>query len=147
MGSSADHSVASSLTYVDLANNSKSLPRRGLDSVIWFLQDQWFLVALGCLIAIASQHPVPASQQDRKELLVLYICPSVIFFINGCTLPTRMLLQCLSRWRVHLFVQIQSFCMTSLVMFGVVSATATDPSFMDPGLLVGLLVLGCVPTT
>ncbi|RMZ85321.1 hypothetical protein DV738_g65, partial [Chaetothyriales sp. CBS 135597] len=37
--------------------------------------------------------------------------------------------------------------MTSAIVFGVVSATATNHHFMDPGLLVGLIFLGSVPTT
>jgi len=37
--------------------------------------------------------------------------------------------------------------MTSAIMFGVVSACASNPDFMDAGLLVGLLILGCLPTT
>ena len=37
--------------------------------------------------------------------------------------------------------------MTSAVTFAIVSAAATNESFMDPGLLVGLIFTGCVPTT
>lgn len=37
--------------------------------------------------------------------------------------------------------------MTSVVVFGVVSATATNRDFMDPGLLVGLIFFSCVATT
>lgn len=52
-----------------------------------------------------------------------------------------------SRWKIHLFVQIQSFLMTSAVIYGIVSLCATNPNFMDPGLLVGMIFTGCVPTT
>lgn len=37
--------------------------------------------------------------------------------------------------------------MTSATGFGVVAATATNPNFMDPALLIGLIFLGSVPTT
>ena len=37
--------------------------------------------------------------------------------------------------------------MTSAVVFGLVSAVATNHNFMDPGLLVGLIFLSCVATT
>ena len=42
---------------------------------------------------------------------------------------------------------VQSFLMTSAIIFGVVSACATSRKFMDPGLLVGMIFTGCVPTT
>lgn len=118
-----------------------------LSLVTWFLVDQWFLLALGCLVLIASQVQVPASRQGRKEIVVTYLCVAVIFIVTGCTLPTRVLMQNYSRWKIHLFVQIQSFLMTSAVIYAVVSLCATNEKFMDPGLLVGMIFTGCVPTT
>lgn len=121
--------------------------RQHLSAVKWFLIDQWFLLALGCLVLIASQVQVPASRQGKKEIVVTYLCVAVIFITTGCTLPTPVLMQNYSRWKIHLFVQIQSFLMTSAVIYGVVSLCATDRNFMDPGLLVGMIFTGCVPTT
>lgn len=121
--------------------------RRHLSTIKWFLVDQWFLLALGYLVLIASQVQVPASQQGKKEVVVTYLCVAVIFIITGCTLPTRVLMENYSRWKIHLFVQLQSFLMTSAVVYGVVSLCATNRKFMDPGLLVGMVFTGCVPTT
>lgn len=118
-----------------------------LDNARWLLIDQWFLVALGILILIASQVQVSDAQQEIKETVVTYLAVAVIFFITGCTLPTRVLLQNYGRWRLHLFAQTQSFLLTSAIVFGVVSACATNPDFLDPGLMVGLIFTGCVPTT
>lgn len=106
-------------------------------SVLWYFKDQWFLIALGVLIAIASQVQVPASQQELKTTVVTYLCVSIIFLMTGCTLPTRTLIENYSRWKIHLFVQVQCFLMTSAILFGVVSAAATNKDFMDPGLLIG----------
>ncbi|KAK3650684.1 hypothetical protein LTR56_006089 [Elasticomyces elasticus] len=111
------------------------------------LEDQWFLIALGILIAIASQVQVPESHQHVKSTVVTYLCVSVIFFITGGTLDTQILLQNYARWKLHLFVQVQCFLGCSAVVFGVVSAAATDHTFMDPGLLVGLIFFSCVATT
>lgn len=129
------------------SNPSEPQWRQHLSAVKWFLFDQWFLLALGCLVLIASQVRVPAAQQDKKETVVTYLCVAVIFIVTGCTLPTRVLLQNYGRWKIHLFVQIQSFLMTSAVIYGVVSLCATNRNFMDPGLLVGMIFTGCVPTT
>lgn len=120
---------------------------RYISSIRWFVIDQWFLLAFGCLVVLASQVQVPRPQQNKREIVVTYLCVAVIFIITGCTLPTRVLLQNYSLWKVHMFVQGQSFIMTSAIVYGVVSLCATHPGFMDPGLLCGFIFLGCVPTT
>lgn len=108
-----------------------------IKTVACYLKDQWFLLALGVLIAIASQVQVPASQQELKTSVVSYLCVSIIFLMTGCTLPTRTLIDNYSKWKVHLFVQLQCFLMTSAIQFGVVSLVAKNKDFMDPGLLIG----------
>jgi sodium/bile acid cotransporter 7 len=136
----------------DRADNSTApappAPKKSfLRRVIRFMQDQWFLITLGILIAISSQHQVPKEHQHTKSLVVTYLCVSIIFFLTGCTLKTQTLIDNYSRWKLHLFVQVQSFLMTSIVMFGIVSAAATNRNFMDPGLLIGMIMTGCVATT
>ncbi|MCJ1296294.1 hypothetical protein MMC34_007860 [Xylographa carneopallida] len=125
----------------------KSTIKRCGDWILWFFLDQWFIVILGILILVSSQVQVPVAQQFEKENVINYLCVSLIFFINGVTLPTRTLIDNLSRWREHLFIQLQSYFMASAVTFGVVSAAASNKDFMDPSLLVGMIVLGCLPTT
>ena len=68
-------------------------------------------------------------------------------FFTGCTLKTRILLENYSRWKLHIFVQVQCYLMTSAIIFGVVSLCATKPSFMDPGLLLGFILTGSTATT
>lgn len=121
--------------------------RRCFSNIGWLIKDQWFLLALGLVVLVASQAQVPGSQQATKELVTTYLCVALIFFVTGCTLPTRTLLNNYSRWKIHIFCQIQSFLMTSAVVYGVVSLCAIKKDFMDPGLLVGLIFTGCVPTT
>ena len=118
-----------------------------LSKVQWFIIDQWFLIGLGVLVAISSQVQVPASGQDMKEVVVTYLCVSIIFFITGCTLSTKILVENYARWKLHLFVQVESFLVTSATTFAIVSACATNRDFMDPALLIGMIFLGCVPTT
>jgi sodium/bile acid cotransporter 7 len=118
-----------------------------LTIILTTLQDQWFLIGIGIVITIASQVQVPKAHQEIKETVTTYLMVSIIFFFTGCTLDTRVLIQNYSRWKVHIFVQVQCFLVTSALAFGVVSATATNKDFMDPGLLVGIIFLGCVATT
>ncbi|KAF2440353.1 hypothetical protein P171DRAFT_99447 [Karstenula rhodostoma CBS 690.94] len=116
-------------------------------NLIWLAKDQWFLIAMGIIILIASQVQVPSSQQPIKRTVVTYLSVSVIFFINGCTLSTRVLLENYKKWKVHAFVQLQCYLVTSAATFAIVSLCATNPSFMDPWLLIGFLFLGSAPTT
>lgn len=90
---------------------------------------------------------VPSAQQATKETVVSYLCVSIVFLITGCTLPTRVLIENYARWRVHLFVALQCFLVTSATIFAVVTACATNKDFMDPALLVGLIIWSCLPTT
>ncbi|KAF2271425.1 uncharacterized protein EI97DRAFT_437852 [Westerdykella ornata] len=122
-------------------------PRTVLRSLTWLVKDQWFLLVFGLLILISSQVQVPKSQQGIKRRVITYLAVSVIFFVNGCTLSTRVLMDNYLRWRVHIFVQLQCFLLTSVVTFAVVSLCATNPHFMDPWLLIGLLFVGSAPTT
>ncbi|KAF2009302.1 hypothetical protein BU24DRAFT_445166 [Aaosphaeria arxii CBS 175.79] len=113
----------------------------------WFVQDQWFLIVFAILILVSSQVQVPAAQQRIKRTVITYLSVSIIFFINGCTLPTKILIENYFRWKVHAFVQLQCYLVTSAATFAIVSLCATNPNFMDPWLLVGLLFVGSAPTT
>jgi sodium/bile acid cotransporter 7 len=113
----------------------------------WFVRDQWFLLAMAAVILIASQVQVPASRQHTKRTVVTYLSVSVIFFINGCTLETSILLENSMRWKLHAFVQLQCYLVCSAATFAIVSLCATNPSFMDPWLLIGFLFVGSAPTT
>ncbi|KAJ4326426.1 hypothetical protein N0V94_000101 [Neodidymelliopsis sp. IMI 364377] len=115
--------------------------------IVWFLKDQWFLLAMGAIILVSSQVQVPASKQRIKRTVITYLSVSVIFFINGCTLPTRLLIENYMRWKLHAFVQLQCYLVCSAATFAIVSLCATNPSFMDPWLLIGFLFVGSAPTT
>ncbi|KAH6620505.1 SBF-like CPA transporter family-domain-containing protein [Boeremia exigua] len=115
--------------------------------ILWFLKDQWFLLAMCAIILVSSQVQVPASQQKIKRTVITYLSVSVIFFINGCTLPTRLLIENYMRWKLHFFVQLQCYLVCSAATFAMVSLCATNPKFMDPWLLIGFLFVGSAPTT
>ena len=142
-----DHGLFSAPADGTRRQNISSSLQSASSAILNYFKEQYFLVGLGVIIAIASQYQVPRAQQDLKETIVTYFCVSLIFLITGCTLPSKVLLENYSRWRIHLFVQVQCFLMTSATTFGVVSATATNRNFMDPGLLIGMIFTGTVPTT
>jgi len=116
-------------------------------STLAILVDNWFLGLLAIAILVASQIQIPQAHQHVKQVVVTYLAVSIIFFITGCTLETQTLLRNYSKWKTHIFVQALCFIMPSLIVFGLVSAIATNKHFMDPGLLVGLIFFSSIPTT
>ncbi|GAB1742371.1 hypothetical protein NU219Hw_g7921t1 [Hortaea werneckii] len=131
----------------ETAHHHRNTLQKSIDTAKSLLEGSWFLLSLGVLIAIASQIQVPRPHQSTKTTIINYLCVTLIFLVTGCTIDTQTLIRNYSKWRTHLYVQMACFLLTSAVVFGVVSAVATDRAFMDPGLLVGLIFLGCVPTT
>ncbi|KAJ8106531.1 hypothetical protein OPT61_g9474 [Boeremia exigua] len=121
--------------------------RTAVQWILWFVKDQWFLLAMSAIILVSSQVQVPASQQKVKRTAITYLSVSIIFFINGCTLPTRLLIENYKRWKLHFFVQLQCYLVCSAATFAIVSLCATNPTFMDPWLLIGFLFVGSAPTT
>ncbi|GAB7365453.1 hypothetical protein MBLNU230_g6526t1 [Neophaeotheca triangularis] len=128
-------------------NKTSAKPKSTPQKLLHLLQTHWFLLALSLLILLASQVQVPPAQQNLKKTLTTYICVTLIFLLTGCTLDTHTLILNAARWRLHLFVQVQCFLLTSAITFGVAAAAGTNRNFMDPGLLVGLVFMGTVATT
>jgi len=57
---------------------SKPLLRKGVDAVLWFAKDQWFLVGIIIVIIISSQVQVPPSQQATKQVVVSYLAGTLV---------------------------------------------------------------------
>ncbi|KAJ9655888.1 hypothetical protein H2198_005329 [Neophaeococcomyces mojaviensis] len=124
----------------------KGLPKKIGDAILWFAKDQWFLIGIVIVTIVSSQIQVPESQQATKQVVVSYLAVTAIFFITGCTLDTKILLNNYAKWKQHLFIQAQCFLLVSSLAFAVVSLAATNKRFMDPWLLIGLIFNGCQPT-
>jgi sodium/bile acid cotransporter 7 len=103
--------------------------QKSITTMKWLLIDQWFILAMSILILISSQVQVPSAQQRIKRTIVTYLSVSIIFFCNGCTLDTKLLLENYMRWKLHVFVQLQCYLVTSAATFAIVSLCATNPDF------------------
>jgi sodium/bile acid cotransporter 7 len=64
----------------DEKGNSANRRPSWLKEAIQIVVEQWFLVGLGLLIAIASQVQVPSHQQKLKRTVTAYLCITIIFF-------------------------------------------------------------------
>ncbi|KAI1340941.1 sodium bile acid symporter family protein [Xylariaceae sp. FL0016] len=125
---------------------SKSSPRSFISRAKWFAKDQWVILSLFCLIIVASLVQVPKSHQAIKSEVVQNVTIATIFFVNGCTISPRDFLSNLGHWKQHIFIQTLCFLMTSAIALGIVAAAATNEAFVDPALLNGIVLLGCLPT-
>ncbi len=57
---------------------------------------------------------------------------SLVFFTTGCTVDTGILVENYTKWKHHLFIQVQCFLAVSVLAFAVVRLAALDSTFMDP---------------
>ena len=73
-----------------------------LKEAIQIVVEQWFLVSLGLLIAIASQIQVPTEHQKIKRTVTSYLCISTIFFTLVSNLQDLIPMLTLStQYRLH----------------------------------------------
>ena len=75
----------------DSSNASKDAAPAWFKETLQLLADQWFLIALGLLIAIASQVQVPLTSQKVKRTVTSYLCISIIFFVYAFDVVRFML--------------------------------------------------------
>ena len=76
------------------ASNNPRITSTSFNKALRFIEDQWFLLVLGILIAIASQVQVPLNHQTIKRTLTSYLCISIIFFVY--VLSSNVTLACKS---------------------------------------------------
>ncbi|GAA5851603.1 hypothetical protein JCM8547_001145 [Rhodosporidiobolus lusitaniae] len=134
------------------ATTSSSRLWRACKRVVNFCIDQWFIIGIGVVIALASQFPNIARSGGILEAQwsIKYLAVAIIFFVSGLTLPLRNLYIGAYNWKLHLVCQITSFLVFPTVVFAIVSAVrASDPDHkrFNEWSLIGMVVMGCVPTT
>ncbi|OTA95171.1 hypothetical protein M434DRAFT_226228 [Hypoxylon sp. CO27-5] len=131
-------------------NEQESVPKTRftvfLSFIWWLIKDQWFIITLLLLILISSQKQVPREQQQIKDTVVQNLAVTAIFFVNGCTIQTQVLVKTIRCWKIHIFVQVLCFLFTSSTALAVVTATATNPALIDAALLNGIVLLSSLPT-
>lgn len=126
----------------------RNLAIRTFRSVLSFAIEQWFLLLLGLLILLAYFFPIVGRRGGsiRSEYTVNYGGVALIFLISGLSLPFDKLLKHAKNLRLHLIVQTYSFLITSSVFFGIAAAVSTNP-YIETSALIGLIAVGCLPTT
>ena len=111
----------------------------------WIITN-WFLVAVVAVLLLAWAVPDLGRSagwlhlDQLRDILVVGI-----FLITGLTLRTRELGASLGQWRLHLAVHVSVFAVVPALFYLLVIALRATG--MPDTLLVGMMILGCLPTT
>ncbi|KAK4054691.1 LRR receptor-like serine/threonine-protein kinase RGI2 [Microbotryomycetes sp. JL221] len=137
------------------SGSKQSAGRCILEAAKWVLQvvlDQWFLIGIGVVIALAHSFPNVAKDNGaiKSEYTISFLAVAIIFFISGLSLPLANLVKRIWDWKLHLVTHITSFLVFPAIVYAIVNCVrAADPDFerFDRYALVGMVVMGSVPTT
>lgn len=114
---------------------------------------QWLVIGFGLSCLLAYFFPDVAAHGGiiRSEYSILYGGVSIIFLVSGLQLSHEKLRMNLASWRLHIIVQGISFVLIPVIMLVIVriiiAAGDLQSGAIDTSVLVGLVVLSCLPTT
>ncbi|KAB5558266.1 sodium bile acid symporter family protein [Coniochaeta sp. 2T2.1] len=114
---------------------------------------QWLVIGFGlsCLLAYLFPNVAAHGGIIRSEYSILYGGVSIIFLVSGLQLSHEKLRMNLLSWRLHVIVQGISFVLIPLIVLVIVRIIIAAGDFhsaaIDTSVLVGLVVLSCLPTT
>ncbi|KAI9348562.1 SBF-like CPA transporter family-domain-containing protein [Obelidium mucronatum] len=116
---------------------------------IWaFIVKHWFLEGLAFAIAFAAIWPDLGKTHGyiRAEYTVSYGCVMMIFILSGMSLKTKVLVQSLANWKMHLVIQLLSLGVTPAIGLAVGKLLGLSATF-NSTLAKGLIIACSTPTT
>jgi len=120
-------------------------PRSPLQNLVHTLKNEWFLVGMFVAVILASLFPeVGRSGGPFHVDTLVDIGIAIVFFLHGLGISMTALKDGLSRWRVHLSVQLFTFAAFPLLWYGL---DALFGRWLPAGLGLGFLYLCVLPST
>ncbi|KDE03680.1 hypothetical protein MVLG_05869 [Microbotryum lychnidis-dioicae p1A1 Lamole] len=144
-----------SATLTEPTSSPPSIKERRRNAVVWIGQTmlhQWFLIGIGFVIGLAHSFPNVGREGGivHAQWSVNYLLVAIIFFVSGLSLPLHKIVKRARDYKLHLVTQAYSFLFFPTVVYVIVNIVrAADPTYtkLNEWALVGMVVMGCVPTT
>ncbi|KAI1330364.1 sodium bile acid symporter [Xylariaceae sp. FL0255] len=122
-------------------------------TIVVFLLNNWLLFGFGLATLLAYLFPNVAARGGiiRSEYSVLYGVIGLIFLINGAQLGSDKLKKHVSNWRLHFVVQVINLTLIPIIQLIlvriIIAAGGITSGNIEPSILVGMVVVSCIPTT
>ncbi|KAI1374926.1 putative sodium bile acid cotransporter [Hypoxylon crocopeplum] len=143
------------ISEADGGGESKRRPKaaRIAKRVLGFFWNNWLVLGFGLACVLGYFFPNVAARGGiiRSEYSILYGAIGLIFLINGMQLSPAKLKEHVTNWRLHIIVQGISLVLIPVVQLIIVRivivAGGVSSGTIDPSILVGMVVVSCIPTT
>lgn len=116
-------------------------------SFLKLLKELWFIIGLIIVIVLAYLFPKVGSSTGPlyAKYTIKMGCVFIIFLLSSLSLPLKKLLNDILNYRLHLSTQIYSLILVPFFIFGI--ALLLNEASINQTLILGLIVMGCVPTS
>ncbi|KUI59203.1 hypothetical protein VP1G_06447 [Cytospora mali] len=121
--------------------------------ILNFILAQWLIIGFGlaCLFGYLWPNVAATDGVIRSEYSILYGSVAIIFLVSGLQLSPQKLRHNLFNWRLHIITQGISFVVIPLIWLAIIwiiiAAGDLRTQALDIPVLLGMLVLSCLPTT
>ncbi|KAI0180235.1 hypothetical protein GGR52DRAFT_234028 [Hypoxylon sp. FL1284] len=126
---------------------------RVVKKILGFVWSNWLVLGFGiaCVLGYFFPHVAARGGMIRSEYSILYGGIGLIFFINGMQLSSEKLKEHATNWRLHIVVQGISLVLIPVIQLVIVriviAAGGVSSGTVDASILVGMVVVSCIPTT
>ncbi|KAI0202751.1 sodium bile acid symporter [Astrocystis sublimbata] len=118
-----------------------------------FILDNWLVIGFGIAAALGYAFPYVAARGGiiRSEYSILYGGIALIFLINGAQLSPEKLKEHAMNWRLHIVVQGINLILIPVIQLIliriIIAAGGITSGNIDASILVGMVIVSCIPTT
>ncbi|KAI0433928.1 sodium bile acid symporter [Xylaria sp. FL1042] len=118
-----------------------------------FIIDNWLVIGFGVAAVLGYFFPHVAARGGtiRSEYSILYGGIGLIFLINGAQLSPEKLKEHALNWRLHIVVQGTNLVLIPVIqlilVYIIIAASGISSGNIDASILVGMIIVACIPTT
>ncbi|KAI1426212.1 sodium bile acid symporter [Xylaria sp. FL1777] len=130
-----------------------SKPFRVAKRTLAFILDNWLVIGFGVAAVLGYFFPHVAARGGiiKSEYSILYGAIGLIFLINGAQLSPEKLKEHALNWRLHIVVQGTNLILIPVIqlilVYIILAAGGVTSGNIDASILVGMIIVACIPTT